>query len=229
MICKQISTLFLALFFVSLTLPLSAQDSQTEREAKHRLRLAVDDALRKPDGVHQAAKLSGGTFYRSQSYTYGWVLFRTVESLSESCDMAIIGTPVSSESKLINDGREIVTEYQVKVQEPIQGKAQWDEVVTVALPGGKIAFADGTTAQLDVADLPRLQIGHRYVLYLGLAKPLDIYEPMGGPEGIFELTSDGKVLPFATSQYTEAAAKNDDALEFVEKVRAGSKFHKPQH
>lgn len=191
--------------------------------------MAVDDALRKPDGVHQAAKLSGGAFRRSESYTYGWLLFKTLESLSENSDMAIIGTPISAQDKVINDGREIITEYKVKVQESVQGKAQWDDVITVALPGGRVAFDDGATAQLDVADLPRLQIGYRYALYLGLLKPVNIYEPMGGPEGIFELSADGKVLPFATPQYTEAAARNDDALEFVERVRAASKLQKPQH
>jgi hypothetical protein len=185
------------------------------------------EALRKSDGLHEAAKANGGTFHISQT-SYDFVRLTTLESLAENSDMAIIGIPIGSENRLINDGRNIVTEYEVKVQEPIQGKAQRDDVVTVDLPGGKIAFEDGTTAEVDVGDFPRLEIGHRYVIYLELIKELNIRQPLGGPEGVFELRADGKVTPFATPEYTQAAVKDGDVLEFLERVRDAARLEKRQ-
>jgi hypothetical protein len=225
---KYSSLLFVALLLTPFSTTVRAQNPQSDQDAKRQRRLAVDEALRKPDGVHQAAKLNGGTLHRSQSYSYGFVLFTTLESLAQNSDVAILGTPLSSQNKVIDSGRNIVTEYQIKVQEPIQGKAQSDDVIAVILPGGKATFDDGTTAEVEIGDFPRLEIGRHYVLYLELLKDLNVYQPLGGPEGVFEIQPDGKVSPFATPKYTEAAAKNDDAGEFVEKVRAAAKFHKAQ-
>lgn len=219
--------LFVALLVAPIALAANSQDPQADRDAKWQRRMAVNEALRKPDGVHQAAKLNGGTLVISQP-TYGWLRLTSLESLAESSDMALIGTPISSENKLIDDGRQIVTEYKFHVQEPIQGKVKVDDIVTVDLPGGKVEFSDGTKAELEIAAFPRLEIGHRYMIYLQLLKSLNIYEPTGGPEGIFELKSNGKISPFATPEFTQAAAEGDDSLEFTEKVRAAAKFQKVQ-
>jgi hypothetical protein len=224
MLGKHTAQLFVALLILFSTL-VSAQNQQSDRDAKRQQRMATYEALRKPDGVHQAAKLNGGIFHMSGP-TYGWVRFTTLESLAESSDMAFIGIPTSSENKLIDQGRSIVTEYKMNVQEPIQGKVNTDQVVAVDLPGGKVEFDDGSKADLELAGYPRLEIGHKYVIYLQLLKPLPIYEPTGGPEGIFELKPNGKVSPFATPEFTQAAAENDDGLEFIEKVRFASKYQK---
>ncbi len=224
---KQIPLIVVALLVLSFAIALKAQSPQNDHEAKSQHETAIIAALHKPDGLHEAAKLNGGTYYLGKSW-YGFSRLSTLESLAKYCGMAVIGTPVSSEVKLINDGRSITTRYKLKVLEAIQGKVQWDDVVTVDLLGGKIAFDDGTTAEIDVGDLPRLQIGRRYVIYLEFDPQDNTFLPLGGPAGIFELGANGKVAPFATPEHTQAAAKGDDVLEFLEKVRDLSRLQKKQ-
>jgi len=65
-------------------------------------------------------------------------------------------------------------------------------------------------------------------MYLIVPQTLTTYQPLGGPEGIFELTADEKVVPFATPQYTSAAKKDDDAKDFLPGVRIAAGRQKRQ-
>jgi len=203
------------------------QGAQVSQDPKQR-RIAIREAMTKQDGMHQAAKINGGNFYLSWSYSYGWFLFQTLESLAETADIGIVGTPISSEYKLADNGSSIITEYKIKVEEAIQGKVRYDDVVTVDLPGGRVVFDDGAVAEVEMSNFPRLITGHSYVLYLIVPQTLTTYQPLGGPEGIFELKTDGKVLPFATPQFTSAAKKDDDAQDFLGRVRVASGRQKRQ-
>lgn len=215
---KRLRTLLgiLAIVISIFTIIASAQRSA---EAERRNKLAA--ALDKPDGLHEAAKMNGGVFHRSQG-SYGIVSFFPLEKLAENSEIAIVGAPLSSENKLIYNGRNIVTEYKVKVQEPIEGKVRWDDVVTVDLPGGRIVFDDGTIAQVDFPEFPRLLPGHRYLLYLAAPETLKDYQPFGGPEGVFELKADDKVQPFADQTHSSAASVNEDVSEFLDRARVAA-------
>ena len=227
MLSRRVGSIAAIIFLATFTTTIQAQDAQADREAARKHRLEVLNASKEPDGLHKAAKLNGGSYRTGRSW-YGFGRITTLEALAEQCDAAIIATALSSEVKLVNQGTTIVTDYKLKVQEPIQGKVRWDQVLEVSLLGGKVTFEDGTTAELEVGDLPRLQIGHRYVIYLEINPQRDVFLPLGGPEGIFELGEDGKVSPFATPENTEAAAKGDEVLEFINKVRFASRLQKAQ-
>jgi len=135
----------------------TAQNPQDNRDSRQR-KIAIREALTKPDGMHQAAKVNGGNLYLSRFHSYGWLLYLTLDSLAENADIGIVGTPISSEYKLSDNGTSIITEYKVKVDEAIQGKVRYEDVVTVDLPGGRIVFDDGSVAELEMADFPRLRV-----------------------------------------------------------------------
>src|SRR5215469_4386818 len=63
MIRKHTPLLFSALLLIAFAATLSAQNQQSGQDIKQR-RAAVIEALRRPDGVHEAAKVNGGSLHR---------------------------------------------------------------------------------------------------------------------------------------------------------------------
>jgi hypothetical protein len=203
-------------------------NAQTRQETRR----AALNALAKSNGVHEAAKISGGNFFLSDPFVPGFQSFTTLESLAASSDIAVIGIPVSSECRLSDNGRLIVTAYKFRIQDAVQGQVQPEDTITVNLPGGKFAFDDGVTAEIEVPNFRRMSSGHRYLIYLwASSSEKGVYSPTGGPNGMFELKADGKILPHGIPLGPEdpwAAKKDEDEQQFRDEVKFASRVQKVQ-
>lgn len=153
--------------------------------------------------LHEAAIASGGTYIAAMTTNNGWLAFDDLKDLTRVSKIVVIGTPVENVARVSSDGKAVSTYYQIRVERRLKGKFGEGDTLRVALPGGKVRFDDGTTAQINTPDFPKMINGNRYLLYLNPAEsnPSGAPDlvPAGGSQGIFELKADGKVLPFARS------------------------------
>lgn len=84
-----------------------------------------------------------------------------------------------------------MTEYDVVVQEVLKGNVQPDDTIKVALPGGKVMFKDGTTAEVVTPGFKKMVNGKTYALYLSLNPAQSpVYNLTAGPQGMLELLDD---------------------------------------
>jgi hypothetical protein len=176
-------------------------------------------ALRR-GGYREAARIKGhyvGTF---DPY---WDWFRAdLESLTKHSAAVLVGTPKSSHVQLSPGGDLITTEYEVSVREVLKGAFAPGDSVKVSLPGGRVEFEDGTSAELNTPDFERMDNNRSYLLFLTMnTNGSDALILTGGPPGLFELPPGGaKVKPHArASEPVSKEARDKDVGSFLEYVR----------
>lgn len=186
---------------------------------------ALIDAIRR-GGLREAARIKG--HYVGRANTTGWLKY-DLEGLVEHSAGVIVGTPVKASSQLGSSGTLITTTYQVKVQQTLKGSLAPGETVNVVLPGGKVVFEDGTSAEMKTPDLGQMEGGKRYVLFLSPRQdaPGD-FGLTGVGQGLFELSKDKEkagVKPHG--HHSDVVQKHRDETEedFLEKVKAAVVKH----
>jgi len=108
--------------------------------------IQIRDALRR-GGYREAAKVKGhyvGDF--DPHWDFG--LF-DIESLTKISVVVVVGVATRAlPSRLAANGQLIVTDYEISVRETIKGKGLAGGKIKVSLPGGKMEFEEGTSAEL---------------------------------------------------------------------------------
>src|SRR5215813_4144725 len=105
--------------------------------------LALREALRR-GGLREAAKLKG--HYVAEYYPHWDIGPFSVEALTKNSAAVIVGRFTKKLDARIPDSLVIFTDYQVAVEELIKGDIKQAETI-VTLPGGRIVFEDGTSAE----------------------------------------------------------------------------------
>ncbi len=186
-------------------------------------RAAADEVFSRGGSLHEVAQAAGGRYIDNWTNMAGWVEYLSLKKLARASELVLIGTPLENICKLSADGRYLFTSNQVRVEEGIKGQFKTGDTITVVLPGGKFTWDDGTTVQINTPDARKMVNGLRYVLYL-LRKPdTQEFAATGGPQGIFELSTDGKVKAYAKPE-THTLAKEMSGRthrEFVDAVLRG--------
>jgi hypothetical protein len=118
------------------------------------------------------------------------VRFRDIADVARSSSAIIVGTSQSNRCRLSEDETRITINYQVNVQEVIKGDLQPGSLVTVKVPGGKVMFPDGTSAEVRTPWFKWMENQHTYVLFLTAEADGIIYVTTGGPQGVFEIPTD---------------------------------------
>lgn len=183
----------------------------------------VTDALRR-GGYRELAKIKGHYVGNIDPY-WDWSLFN-LEALTKNSVAVVVGTPLRSKSQLSPSGQSVITEYEVTVQEVIKGKINQGDIIKVSLLGGKVEFEDGTSVELNTLGFERMKNYSSYALFLYAKHDGgDAYLLTGGPQGLFELPSDGtSVKPHGRP--TDPAvkeAKDKSVQSFLEEVRSQAK------
>ena len=104
--------------------------------------------------LKEKAKSTEGGHFMGYATPGKDVRFRSIAEVAESSSAVIIGTPQSNRCRLSEDETSITINYQVNVQEVIKGDIQPGSTLTVKLPGGKVTFADGTSAESNAHSKP---------------------------------------------------------------------------
>lgn len=187
------------------------------------------DALRSPGGLREAVRLSGGS-YSVDLLGESFMSYDDLETLSNDSDIVVAGAPISNACELADQGRTIVTVYDVRVSESLKGNVPVGGVLRVALPGGKYQFPEGV-AEVQMSSLHRLLNDHRYVLYLQGARGSPSFSPSGLGQGIFEISSGGNVRSFATPGLNRKLYARTNGVEvdsFLATARETARRSKPR-
>lgn len=68
-----------------------------------------------------------------------------------------------------------------------KGSLERGKTVTVSLPGGKVLFEDGTTAEIKTPWFKKMQNGTTYLLFLNEAPGGGTFVTTGEAQGLFEI------------------------------------------
>lgn len=150
----------------------------------------VRDALRR-GGVREAAKVKGH-YVGEYNPHLDFGLF-DIEALTKGSSEVVVGTVVKTLGPRVEEeGQVIFTDYAVVVDETFKGVPTKGLTITIALPGGKVEFEDGTSAEQRARDFEHVKPGKVYAFFLSESThgPYE-YFLTGGPQGLVEIMADG--------------------------------------
>lgn len=89
----------------------------------------------------------------------------------------------------------IVTDCRLTVKDTVKGTVRPGETITLRLPGGRIEFDDGTSAEVELTDFLRYpEVGQTFVFFLR-KKGDSKFSLQGGAQGLFEVSSKATIEP----------------------------------
>ena len=123
----------------------------------------------------------------------------SLEELANDSFLVVVGTAITNRSELTPRGGSIVMIHEVQVEDALKGRVRTGDSISVAVPGGRVEFDDGTTAQVSFRNYLQPRPGQRYLWFLQRVGPnatttadtslMPLFEPSDGPLGIFQLAS----------------------------------------
>jgi hypothetical protein len=151
--------------------------------------------------------------------------FQDLEALIKESRFVLKGRITSVKSYLSPSQKEIRTDFKIKVLEMIDSQSpdrEPPEPVVMMLLGGKMKFPKGT-AEFRVGDYPPDSypvVGQVLVLFLE-TNLLDStkFQPVGGPKGIFTITSDMIDSPVSRTSELHGAIKGKRVNVFEQEIK----------
>lgn len=180
----------------------------------------VVEAIRR-GGLREAARIKGH-YVGTQDPNWDWSNF-TLEALTKNSVGVVVGSPEHATPKLSSSGDSIDTHFVVRITDVIKGEPRFSvgESFFVAVPGGKLDFDDGTSAEVQTPGFESMTLGKVYVLFLYQNRNGDsVLLLTGGPQGLFELDTNGKIKSHARPTDTVTIDwDNKDRDSFLNIVR----------
>lgn len=159
--------------------------------------------------LHQQALQAGGKYSLSIDGGYDVIDDMDLALLTEESDIIIVGrTGCGLPSRLSADGRSLNTAFKVTIGRVLKGDLLTTNSVTVVTPGGRMAFPDGSVAQVLLhGPFDALAGEETYVMFLkGLSAGLG-YEPTGGPQGLYQVQPDHRIRPLDLRREARVATR----------------------
>ncbi len=205
-------------------LPLAAPAQQPSRAELAKI-------AQQPEGLREAARLAGHyvaidlnpddkprSFISQEAKTYN-----NLSELAKDSTAIVIAIPLDQASRLSQNGTTILTEYRLRIEQDFKSHFKPGETVSLGIPGGKIEFPNGTSAEIVTPNFPRMLIGNRYVIFVG---PREVsFRPTGGSQGIFEFLKDGRtVKPFKSGfeQNSLSILATENQTKFLQNVQSAA-------
>lgn len=188
--------------------------------------LAVRKALKR-GGLREAAKVKGS--YVAEYDPHPDMLPFSVETLTKSSAVVIVGRFTRKLDPRLLDGKVIFTDYEVAVEELVKGDIKPAETIVVTLPGGRIYFEDGTSAEQTTPTFEHPLIGRAYTLFLvrEAAVP-SVFFLTGGPQGMFDIEDSAGVKSHGRPDDPGAVEIKGNRESFMKNVRdLGRKWPTP--
>ena len=180
-------------------------------------------------GLHEVAKLKGGVYVyeRDPNWKYGNF---DIESLTKNSAAVIVGRFTKKLDGRLVDKIVIFTDYEVAVDELVKGDLKQAKTIVVTVPGGRVFFDDGTSAEQLTPKFEQPHIGRAYTLFL-MEEPAvpSVFFLSGGPAGLFDIEDSASVKSHGRPDHVEAVeTKGKSRDEFMKKVREDArKWPKP--
>jgi hypothetical protein len=174
-------------------------------------------------GLREAARIQGD--YVATLNTSSWVK-HDVQSLAKGSMAVVIGSALENVCNLSPDGRQITTDYKVRVEEVLKGNVQLGDVISVSLPGGRVLFEDGTSAEIVTPTFIKMENGKGYILFLSdRGSVTESFSVTGGSQGLFEILGDGSVKPLGnvSDPIARKYGRETEARGFLKEARQMTK------
>ena len=132
--------------------PITAEQKQAHREAVAR-EWARRDLLRDLESeritLREAARRAGGTLVLERAEIPDCIPAWNVRGLTNRSSLVIVGRPLAARVELTDDRRSIATTYSVQVDDTFKARQlpPFMRHVVVTVPGGRMDFPDGTSAE----------------------------------------------------------------------------------
>jgi hypothetical protein len=143
-----------------------------------------------PRTLQEKATRGGGKVVANLDFNKG-AQKTSLASLVASSQSIVIATTDSNVSKLSEDGKVVRTFYRARVEQVLKGAVQPGGDITVSLPGGKVGFPGGGTAEVQTLWFKKMVNHKRYLLFLNGKPNAQTFTTNGGPQGVFEIPADG--------------------------------------
>ena len=143
-----------------------------------------------PRGLQEKARRGGGKLVSNLDFNTS-AQKASLKDVVSGSQLVVIGTTESNVCRMSEDGKTIRTLYQVHIEEVLKGQGQPGRTITVSLPGGKVGFPEGGTAEVQTPWFKKMLNNRRYVLFLTGKPEGNSFIPTGGPQGVFEIPADG--------------------------------------
>ena len=215
-----------SLFAISGQNSRSSQDPAQQKESGDEA-VALRNALRR-GGLREAAKLKGN-YVEEYDAHLKWGRY-DVESLTKNSAAVIVGRFTKQLDTRLLEGKAIFTDYEVALEELIKGDLKQGQTIVVTLPGGRIFFEDGTSAEQTTPTFEHPLIGHVYTLFLKQEAALpSVFFLSGGPQGLFDIEDSSGVKSHGRPEDPAAVeTKGQNRESFMKNVRElGRKWPKP--
>jgi hypothetical protein len=188
--------------------------------------LAVKKALKR-GGLREAAKVKG--FYVAEYNPHWDLLPFSVETLTKNSAAVIVGRFTRKLDARLLDGKVIFTDYEVAVEELVKGDIKQAETIVVSLPGGRIYFEDGTSAEQTTPTFEHPLVRRAYTLFL-MQEPAvpSVFFLSGGPQGMFDIEDSAGVKSRGRPDDPGAVEIKGNRESFMKNVRElGRKWPNP--
>jgi hypothetical protein len=126
-------------------------------------------------------------------------VYSDLSQLVNDSAVVIIGTVQKNTPALSPDGKSISLDYEVRVEYVYKGRTQPDSTITVSLPGGRVKFDDGSTAEIMTPWLRKMQNGKSYALFLQPGNVKGQFVTTGEAQGLIEIPTDASDRTVKTS------------------------------
>jgi hypothetical protein len=150
--------------------------------------------LHNPNGLKTLAQMSGGHFSLDVDPSSGRGSY-DLSSAARASSLVLNGTIKSLTTHLSADGDNIDTLYTVHPEQILKGSDPND--ITVQVPGGKVTFDNGNTAEINSLLTQHLIVGHSYIFFLNKTDDGKAYTPEGSFQVIIDTSSQDKLTPLA--------------------------------
>lgn len=113
--------------------------------------------------------------------------YADLKELADNSSAVIVGIPEDNISTLSQDGRSITIDYQTKVMYVYKGKLREGNTIKVSIPGGRVQFDDGSSAEVRTPWFKKMMTGNAYVLFLNSTDRPGVFVTTGDAQGLFEI------------------------------------------
>lgn len=188
--------------------------------AKRQTRAGLQTAAAsRTESLREKAKLNGS--YSISARPKPMRRYNDGKTLAQASSFIVVATVESSNAQLLSRAENfIVTHFQIKVSNVLKGSQQPNQVLTLRVPGGRVQFEDGTSAEVKMPDFwKQPEVGKSYVFFLE-QRHAGHFVLHGGPQGLFELTGEGRVKPQVRAEdQLMQNYENKDVDSFVSEIR----------
>src|SRR2546423_4751406 len=106
-------------------------------------------------------------------------IYKDLAELTINSSWVVIATPQTNMSRLTPDGYSININYAMLIEYAYKGSLAEGQTVNVLVPGGKVIFDGGQTAEIRTPWFKKMQNGRSYLLFLKQSPTKDSFVTTG--------------------------------------------------